>query len=220
MESLRKRLETSERERAFSLGDAHEAQRQRDAAQAQVVEAVEESERREKQRRAALVRAQQAEDAAAAAQRARKEAEDACRALDSAESSARVEAEAERRQRQALVDQMKTLMNERDAAVNNVGKDGVMLKAVTEERDRAQASEKTLQRRSEELERLLSEEGAAMAAAQEKLRELVDRAADAQALKNEQSLLAEQLSTLQTENQRLVRTRAQSLFLFFFRLLM
>lgn len=73
VDSLRKRLETAERERAFSLGDAHEAQRQRDAAQAQVVEAVEEGERREKQRRAALARAQQAEDAAAVAQRARKE---------------------------------------------------------------------------------------------------------------------------------------------------
>ena len=35
---------------------------------------------------------------------------------------------------------MKTLMNERDAAVNNVGKDGVMLKAVTEEVLKEEAS--------------------------------------------------------------------------------
>ena len=37
-DGLRKRLEQAERERAFSLGDAHEAERQRDGAQAQVGE--------------------------------------------------------------------------------------------------------------------------------------------------------------------------------------
>ena len=79
-----------------------------------------------------------------------------------------------------------------------------MLKTVSEERDRAQASEKVLQRRSEELERLLSNESAAMADMQQKLTELTDRAADAESLRKQQHLLEEKLATLETENKRLV----------------
>ena len=132
------------------------------------------------------------------------QAEDACRALDAAENKARIEAESERRQRQAMVEQMKILMTERDSAVSNVGKESDLLKTLEQERDRALESEKRLQRRSEELERLLSEEGAAMNEAQQKLQQLVERASDADNLQEKHSLLTSQLEKLQSENQRLV----------------
>jgi len=81
--------------------------------------AIEDGEVKESQRKAALARAQQAEGAAVIAQKARKEAENACRALDAAESKARIEAEAEKRQRLALMEQLKSCMRERDAALSN-----------------------------------------------------------------------------------------------------
>ena len=132
------------------------------------------------------------------------QAEDACRALDAAENKARIEAESERRQRLAMVEQMKVLMAERDSAVSNVGKEGDLLKTLEQERDRALESEKRLQRRSEELERLLSEEGAAMNEAQQKLQQLVEHASDAESLREKHGILTSQLEKLQSENQRLV----------------
>ena len=85
----------------------------------QCLAAIEDGEVKESQRKAALARAQQAEGAAVIAQKARKEAENACRALDAAESKARIEAEAEKRQRLALMEQLKSCMRERDAALSN-----------------------------------------------------------------------------------------------------
>ena len=117
-DALRKRLEQSERERSFSMGDAHEAERQRDAAQAQVIAAIEDGERKESQRRAAVSRAAIAEEACVIAQRARKEAEEACRALDASESKARIEAESERLQRMSMTEQLKVALSERDLALN------------------------------------------------------------------------------------------------------
>jgi len=118
-DALRKRLEQSERERSFSMGDAHEAERQRDSAQAQVIAAIEDGERKEAQRRTAVARAGLAEEACVIAQRARKEAEEACRTLDAAESSSRIEAESERRQRISMTEQLKQCLLERDQAINN-----------------------------------------------------------------------------------------------------
>jgi hypothetical protein len=120
---------------AFSLGDAHEAERQRDAAQAKCLAAIEDGEVKDSQRKAAIARAQQAEDSAIIAQKARKEAENACRALDEAESRARIEAEAEKRQRIALMEQLKSAMRERDVALSSSRVDDDQFSQLKAERD-------------------------------------------------------------------------------------
>ena len=104
-------------EKEYALDDVAEAIRQRDAAQQQAVAAIEEEENAIKQKQQALANSVKAQESAEAAVEARKEAEATARKSMGEAENLRIEVMHERRQKEAIMKEMKQALQERQNAV-------------------------------------------------------------------------------------------------------
>jgi hypothetical protein len=106
-----------EREKKYAEDDAQEALRQRDQAQAQAIAAIEEEEQATRAKQAALANNVKAQAAAEAAVKARKEAEFSARQSMMEAEQLRVDVLNEKRQKEAIMREMKNAMTERHKAI-------------------------------------------------------------------------------------------------------
>ncbi len=106
-----------EREKKYAVDDAQEALRQRDQAQAQAIAAIEEEEQATRAKQAALANNVKAQAAAEAAVKARKEAEFSARQSMMEAEQLRVDVLNEKRQKEAIMREMKNAMTERHKAI-------------------------------------------------------------------------------------------------------
>jgi len=132
-ENSKQKTQAAELEKKYAMDDVAEAIRQRDAAQQQAVAAIEEEENATKQKQAALLNSLRAQESAEAAVRARKEAEKTARSSLQASEDLRLEVMNERRQKEAIMKEMKVALQERQNAV-------VELKMLNQEGDSSRSA--------------------------------------------------------------------------------
>ena len=116
-ENAKQKVNAAEMEKKYALDDVAEAIRQRDAAQQQAVAAIEEEENAIKQKQQALANSVKAQESAEAAVRARKDAEATARKSMGEAENLRIEVMHERRQKEAIMKEMKQALQERQNAI-------------------------------------------------------------------------------------------------------
>ena len=116
-ENAKAKANALEREKKYAVNDVQEALRQRDQAQAQAIAAIEEEEQATRAKQTALANNLKAQAAAEAAVKARKEAEQSARSSMREAEQLRIDVLNERRQKEAIMKEMKSALSERQDAI-------------------------------------------------------------------------------------------------------
>ena len=121
-ENAKAKSNALEREKKYAVDDVQEALRQRDQAQAQAIAAIEEEEQATRAKQTALENNIKAQAAAEAAVKARKEAEQSARKSMMEAEQLRIDVLNEKRQKEAIMREMKNAMTERQKAIVDLQK--------------------------------------------------------------------------------------------------